>query len=172
MSRHISGHDRFDDIMSAVDTAMWIVTARAADDGERAGCLMGFAAQVSIDPLRFLACISKANHTYGVAERSTHLAVHLLDRGALDAAALFGGQTGDEIDKFERCAWHEGPHGLPILDECPCWFVGAVRERVDLGDHVGHVLDIAEVGDGDLPGTVVRLHDVEHLSPGHAAEDF
>jgi len=34
---------------------------------------------------------------------------------------------------------------VPILTECPNWFVGTVLERLPLGDHVGFVLDPQEV---------------------------
>ena len=48
---------------------------------------------------------------------------------AEDLVELFGGETGDEIDKFERCAWRPGPGGTPLLDGCPNRFVGRVLER-------------------------------------------
>jgi flavin reductase (DIM6/NTAB) family NADH-FMN oxidoreductase RutF len=44
---------------------MFIVTA-VGRDGERAGCLVGFATQCSIQPPRFLACISRENRTFDV----------------------------------------------------------------------------------------------------------
>ena len=45
-------------------------------------------------------------------------------RRAATLAELFGGETGDEVDKFARCAWHEGPEGVPMLDGCANRFVG------------------------------------------------
>lgn len=48
------------------------------------------------------------------------LVVHLVPREAEDLANLFGEQTGDETDKFERCDWSPGPEGTPILSECGC----------------------------------------------------
>ncbi|MHB1539220.1 MAG: flavin reductase [Solirubrobacteraceae bacterium] len=53
---------------------MAIVTAAA--DGERSGCLVGFATQCSIEPRRFLVCISVLNRTFEIAQRSNALAVH------------------------------------------------------------------------------------------------
>jgi flavin reductase (DIM6/NTAB) family NADH-FMN oxidoreductase RutF len=46
---------------------MLIVTAEA--DGQRAGGLVGFATHCSIDPPRFLLCLSRRNRTYGGAVR-------------------------------------------------------------------------------------------------------
>src|SRR5690349_14969423 len=108
---------------------MLIVTAVAG--GERSGCLIGFATQTSIHPPRFLVCVSQKNHTHGVAGRATHLGVHVVPEQATAVAELFGGETGDEVDKFARCAWREGPHGVPLLDACPSRLVGEVLWRQD-----------------------------------------
>ena len=103
---------------------MFIVTT--AVDGQRLGCLVGFATQASIDPPRFVVCLSHTNHTYRHGRDAGWLAVHAVPADAEALAELFGGETEDDVDKFERCAWHEGPHGMPLLDECGNWFVGRV----------------------------------------------
>ena len=61
-----------------LDYPMYVVTAAAGE--QRSGCLVGFGSQVSIDPPRWLVCISVVNHTHPVAEAADVLAVHLLDR--------------------------------------------------------------------------------------------
>jgi flavin reductase (DIM6/NTAB) family NADH-FMN oxidoreductase RutF len=132
--------DALAELLGAIDRTMWILTV--ADGGQRSGCLMGFATQSSLEPPRFLACVSRANHTFALAVGAEHVAVHAApDEADLALARLFGEETGDEIDKFARCEWHEGPEGQPILIACPAWFVGRVIARHDLGDHVGLLLD-------------------------------
>ena len=64
-----------------LDGPMYVVTAAAAR--ERAGCLVGFAGQCSIEPERHMVWISKANHTYRVATAAGHLGVHLLAPGSV-----------------------------------------------------------------------------------------
>ena len=54
---------------------------------------------------------------------------------------LFGGETGDDVDKFARCTWSDGPGGVPVLDDVAAWMVGRIVERYDFGDHVGHLLE-------------------------------
>jgi flavin reductase (DIM6/NTAB) family NADH-FMN oxidoreductase RutF len=130
----------FGAVMAELDAPMLAVTCRTPA-GDPAGCLVGFATQSSIEPPGFLVCISRANHTFPAAVASAALAVHLVPRSATALARLLGGETGDEIDKFSRCAWHPGPCALPLLDECPNWFAGRVREQLDLGDHAGFLLD-------------------------------
>jgi flavin reductase (DIM6/NTAB) family NADH-FMN oxidoreductase RutF len=128
----------FLDLAGSLDYPLFIVTAGKED--RREGCVIGFATQCSFDPPRFLACLSRENRTYRLALVADALAVHLIPRARRDLAELFGGETGDDIDKFDRCAWQPGPHGLPILDDCPSWFAGTIEARLNLGDHVGFLL--------------------------------
>jgi flavin reductase (DIM6/NTAB) family NADH-FMN oxidoreductase RutF len=82
----------FQQIAATIDYPMWIVTA--ADGRERSGCLVGFATQCSIDPVRFGAWISKANHTFPIASRTEVLVVHALDE---DDMALAQFDSGDHV---------------------------------------------------------------------------
>jgi len=159
----------FDDFVGLLDYPMFVVTTHAG--GRKAGCLVGFATQSSIDPPTFLVGISRENHTYTVAQQATHLAVHVLGREHLDLARLFGGQTGQKVDKFERCQWHAGPEGLPILDVATGWFVGRIERRFDMGDHVGHLLTpvAADSQSAGKPTALVSYVDVDDLKPGHEA---
>lgn len=145
-----------------------MVIATTVADGEMTGCLVGFTTQCSIDPPRFLVCLSDKNHTTEVAARAEVLAVHLVDADAHELARLFGSETGDEVDKFAHCAWHPGPHGLPILDDCGRWFAGRILERVVLGDHIGHLLELfaAQRAGG---GPVFSFGQADDLEPGHEA---
>jgi flavin reductase (DIM6/NTAB) family NADH-FMN oxidoreductase RutF len=154
----------FDELMGELDYPMFIVTTVAG--GERAGCLIGFASQASIHPSRFLACLSVKNHTTGVAARAQHLAVHFLPADREDLAELFGGTTGDEVDKFALCDWHEGPHGVPLVDGCVNRFVGRILERLDLGDHIGHLLE-PELAEHGATGTEFTFHRAKRIEPGH-----
>lgn len=156
--------DRLAELLGGLDRTMWILTVAA--DGERSGCLMGFATQASLDPPRFLACVSRDNHTFRVARTAGFVAVHACpDEPDLALARLFGEETGDEIDKFARCAWHEGPEGQPVLDGAPAWFVGRVLDRLDLGDHVGLLLEPAAV-EGTLDG-VLTFERAQDLDAAH-----
>jgi len=161
--------EEFDAFVDGLDYPMFVVTAY--DGAERAGCLVGFATQVSIDPPRFLVCLSRANHTFGVAARADVLAVHALHAADHPLAAHFGGETGDDVDKFADVSWHTGPDGVPLLAELPRRLVGKVAERVPFGDHVGYVLvPIAEHGSArDGAGDPLMLGDVDDVTPGHPA---
>ncbi len=152
------------ELVSELDYPMFIVTA--ASEGELAGCLVGFATQCSIDPPRFLTFLSKANRTFAVARHAPVLVVHAVPEDAGELAAVFGGQTGDDVDKFTVVDWTPGPHQTPVLDACPNWFAGAVVQQVDVGDHVGFLLEpVAAYAVPDAPH--LTFQEVKDLRPGH-----
>ena len=156
----------FHSLVGELDYPMFIVTACA--DGERSGCLIGFATQASIDPARFLVCLSHENRTYRVALGADLLGVHFVPEGAEELAELFGGETGDEIDKFERTGWQPGPGGTPLLDDCPNRFVGRVLERMGAGDHDAFLLEpvLAERG---TEADEFKFHRAKRIEAGHEA---
>jgi flavin reductase (DIM6/NTAB) family NADH-FMN oxidoreductase RutF len=161
----VSDTDTFEGIAAELDYPMYIVTAAAG--GERSGCLAGFGTQCSIDPVRFLICISKANHTHAIASAADMLVVHVLRGGDRELAALFGTETGDEIDKFTRCSWQPGPDDIPVLDGLD-WFAGRVLARHDVGDHTAMVLE-PFAGSHDHHAPQLGFQAVRDLDPGHEA---
>lgn len=161
------GPEAFEELAGLLNYPMFVVTV--AHDGEKSGCLVGFASQTSINPPRFVVGLSKKNHTFALAESAQHLGVHVLSREHLELARLFGTETGDSTDKFSRCDWHLGTHGVPILDHAPAWFIGQVCGRFDVGDHVAHVLEPIDGSTAATVGELVSFADVRDLEPGHDA---
>lgn len=154
----------FERLMAEVDYSMFIVTT--AVEGTQAGCLIGFASQVSIQPPRFLACLSVKNRTYRVALEAGVLVVHFVPEDAAELAELFGGETGDETDKFARCEWRPGPGGVPVLTALNDWFAGRILERLDFGDHCGFLLEPLE-GEAQRSGSPLTFHRAKRIEPGH-----
>jgi flavin reductase (DIM6/NTAB) family NADH-FMN oxidoreductase RutF len=160
-------NDAFERIVANLDSPMFVVTA--FDGDERDGCLVGFATQCSIEPARFLVCLSVKNRTTRIARRASVLAVHALRDDQRDLAEQFGGRTADEtgVDKFASVAWHDGPHGVPVLDGCD-WFAGHVIARYDdVGDHEAFVLDVASAGDPARRDEQLGYQDVRDVEAGH-----
>jgi flavin reductase (DIM6/NTAB) family NADH-FMN oxidoreductase RutF len=160
--------DAVHELVSELDYPMYIVTVAAA--GERAGCLVGFTTQCSIDPPRFLVCLSVKNRTYRIAIEtdSEVMVVHLVPENAARLAELFGSETGDDVDKFARCRWRPGPAGVPVLEECGNWFAGRVLRQMDAGDHGAFLLEPfaaeSESGEGSF-----SFHRARRMEPGHEA---
>ena len=133
---------------------------------------MGFSTQCSIDPVRYLVCLSKANDTYRGALGATRLVVHLLRDAELDRslASIFGELTERDanVDKFADCEWDDGPDGVPVLRGLD-HFEGQILNHVDLGDHVGFAL---AVGAGRVTRTdepLLTYPRVKNLDAGNAA---
>ncbi len=164
----MAGADAFERVVGRLDYPMYIATTRSAG-GETDGCLVGFATQCSIDPPRFLVCISDKNRTYRAIEGGAKaVAVHVVPETAAELVEVFGGETGDEEDKFAQVSWTEGPDGLPVLDGCPSWFAGRIIDRAMLGDHVGFILDPFD-GRADYDGPAFPFSRAKDVEPGHEA---
>ncbi|MEG3627765.1 flavin reductase family protein [Streptomyces poriticola] len=153
-----------------LDPDMCVVTAAAG--GDRAGCLVGFASQCSLRPVRFAVWLSELNHTFRVARTARVLAVHLLARDQLPLAEIFGGTTGDDgVDKFRTVRWRHGYGGAVVLEDAEAWFVGRVLSYTGGGDHIGFVLDPVEWGGRAEPGgPLLRLGDTRGITPGHPVD--
>lgn len=157
-----------DPFVAGLDMPMFVVTAVHRDTGERSGCLVGFTAQSSIGPDRFVVFLSQRNHTHGVAEHADVLAVHGLAATQRDLAVLFGTETGDKTDKFCKTPWQPGPRHVPILDGCPRLLVGEIVDRLPAGNHTGFVLAPIEAR-GDASVRPLMFSQVEDLDAGHEA---
>jgi flavin reductase (DIM6/NTAB) family NADH-FMN oxidoreductase RutF len=62
-----------------------------------------------------------------------------------------------------------GPRGLAVLPECKGWVAATIRNRFDLGDHVGFLVEpfVAEAPRADDPQ--LSFQTVRDLDPGHPA---
>jgi flavin reductase (DIM6/NTAB) family NADH-FMN oxidoreductase RutF len=157
-------------IVDRLDWPMVVVTVRADDDGELGGCLVGFHTQCSMVPLRHVVLISKVNHTWTVAQRSSELAVHVLADHQIDLARAFGEMTDDESpgDKWGAIEVddHDGP---PIITAARAWFAGPIVATFDAGDHVAFVVEPARSALDDAPFTQLGFQAVRGFHPGHPA---
>ena len=161
--------DDFAKLIASLDPPMAVVTT--ASDRERAGCLIGFHAQSSIEPERYVVWLSKANHTFRVGVHAQHFAVHFLGEDDMELARLFGTESGDDVDKFAHCAWQPGPEGVPVLTDCLHRFTATRVALLDEGgDHVCVVLQPVEVAPSS-PFSPLRLSRTTHLTPGHESEE-
>jgi flavin reductase (DIM6/NTAB) family NADH-FMN oxidoreductase RutF len=159
----------FEDLSASLNPALIVVTT--ARDDERAGCLVGFHTQSSIDPARYCVWLSKANHTFRVAQRSTHLVVHFLAATDLDLAERFGTLSGDRVDKFAGLETTGVAGGAPLLQRCPNRLV--LRRTALLDEGGDHLLVAGDVLESTFAGPFepLRLNQAIHLQPGHEAEE-
>jgi flavin reductase (DIM6/NTAB) family NADH-FMN oxidoreductase RutF len=148
-----------------IDYPYFVVTVRSPE-AEMSGCLAGFVTQCSIDPPNFLVCISKVNHTLGVAERSPGMGLHLLGQDQVDLARLFGEETGDLVDKFASVDWRLGPSGAPLLVDAAVSMEGHVLGHFSVGDHEAFLMRGRRAVAGGPQG-LLTFRSAPRLHPGH-----
>lgn len=158
-----------DTIMSASNPAMVVVTGRSGLG--RAGCLVGFHGQVSIEPLRWGVWIARSNHSFAVLTRAELLAIHFLGADQLALAQRFGGLSGDHIDKFVGVDLVDtdvlGPHYPPVIDGPPAVLIGRRASVYD--GPTDHACVVVAPSTLTAPQTFepLRLNDCRHIHPGH-----
>ena len=109
------------ELVSELDYPMFIVTV--ATSGERAGCLVGFATQCSIDPPRFLVCLSVKNRTYRVAKNANAMVVHLVPEGASSSHSCSAPRQATPPTSSSGAVGDRGRWG------CRCWRSAAIGSR-------------------------------------------
>jgi flavin reductase (DIM6/NTAB) family NADH-FMN oxidoreductase RutF len=148
-----------------IDFPYYVVTVRTTE-GEMSGCLAGFVTQCSIDPPNFLVCIAQVNHTFGVAERSAAMGLHLLGTEQHELARIFGEKTGDLVDKFAQCNWRLGTTGAPLLVDCAVSVEGHILTHFSAGDHEAYLVRAERAMSGEHDG-LLTYRDAPHFRPGH-----
>jgi len=151
-------------IAANLNYPMIIVTA--ASGSQRAGCLVGFSTQCSMNPFQYAVYLSTSNHTFDVALQATALAVHFLQADQLELARLFAEETGDTVDKFARCQWTPGLDGVPILSDIANWFAGPVVGRAGGDDHRGFIIEPVRAQTGPWTGQFDAQR-ADSLTAGH-----
>jgi flavin reductase (DIM6/NTAB) family NADH-FMN oxidoreductase RutF len=161
--------DAFGELMSSLNPPLVVVTTAVAR--KRAGCLVGFHTQSSIDPSRYSIWLSKANYTYRLAVQSRYFAVHFLQRADMQLAERFGTLSGNDTDKFQDLDVGAGPDGVPLLSACPHRLVARRTALLDEGGD--HVCVVADVVFAESPAEFepLRLSQAEQLDPGHGNEE-
>lgn len=164
--------DAFERLMMSTNAPLAVVTTAA--EGERSGCLIGFHGQAGVDPERYSLRLSKANHTYRVALRAEHLAVHFPHADVarhVEVARHFGTRTGAEVDKLEGLDWSLGEGGVPLLADLPDRVLVRRLGMLDVGgDHVHVVTQVVEASCA-ARFTPLRLTDAADWEPGHRTEE-
>lgn len=122
----------------------------SSKDGENmSGYIANTAFQVTAEPPQIAISCHKDNTSAGIIESSGIFALSILEKES-DAGliGLFGYQSGNEDEKFDRVNYSLGKNGAPIiLTHSIAYFECKVVNKFDVGTHY---LFIGEVTDGEL----------------------
>ena len=112
--------------------------------------------------------LSVVNRTCDVARRAEVLAVHALAARHRELAELFGGESGDAVDKFARCEWSPGPGGVPVLGGVAGWFAGPIVTTFPpTGDHTGFLVEPVHAWVDEHLHPDLGYQSVKQVEPGH-----
>ena len=129
---------------------LYVVSAEA--DGQRAGCVINTATQVTALPPRLMVAVHKDNVTTGVIQRAGAFTVTAIDMTAeMPYIGNFGFRTSANFDKFEKYGCEISAVGSPYSPEHVCaLFACKVVDTVDVGTHllfIGDVVDAQRLSD-------------------------
>ncbi|MFI5823293.1 flavin reductase family protein [Streptomyces rishiriensis] len=120
---------------------------------------VGFTAtslsSVSAEPPMLSFGIGTGASSWPAVSRAEYVGVHILGEHQQALAATFARSGADRFGA--PTVWHEGPQGVPVLDDVLAWLVCRVVARVPAGDHR---IVLAEVllGDPAGPGRPLLYH--------------
>jgi flavin reductase (DIM6/NTAB) family NADH-FMN oxidoreductase RutF len=109
--------------------------------------------------------MARSASSWPAIAETDRLVIHMLGARNRSLAEIM---SGDNASRFVGEHWHEGGHGLPILDNVTTWMVGRVIERFPVHNSVVVVVQIesGEVGADDAP---LLYHERQYLRPGEVA---
>ncbi|MCF8404809.1 MAG: flavin reductase [Bacteroidales bacterium] len=118
-------------------------------ENDKCGYIANTAFQVTAEPPQIAISCHKDNTSATIIEKSGVFAVSVLEKNT-DAGliGLFGYQSGNEEEKFERVSYLEGKNGAPVITtHAVAYFECKVVDKFDVGSHY---LFIGEVTEGEL----------------------
>lgn len=139
-----------DDLLRSVFRrhAAGVAVITASGDAGPVGFTATSLASVSARPPLLSFGVGTGSSSWPAVSAADHVGVHLLGEHQEDLAATFARSGADRFTA--PTAWHEGPQGVPVLDDVLAWLVCRVVGRVPAGDHR---IVLAEVLHGDPTGT-------------------
>jgi flavin reductase (DIM6/NTAB) family NADH-FMN oxidoreductase RutF len=140
------------------------VTARQADGTPVGFTATSLASLSSVPPLATFNMARTASSWPAIAE-TERVVIHTL--GARNRA-LAERMSGPNALRFVGDHWHEGPHGLPVLNDVTSWMVGHIVDRVTVHNGAVIVVQIEEGGLGDEDEALL-YHERMYRVPGPEA---
>lgn len=136
--------------MFSMSYGLYVVSAEA--DGQKSGCVINTAVQVTGKPIRMSVAVHKDNVTAGVIQRAGAFTVTALDQ-TCDMLYIgnFGFRTSANYDKFEKYETAVSEVGSPYCPEHACAVYGCkLIDTVDVGTHylfIGEVVQAERLSD-------------------------
>ena len=129
-----------------ISCGMYIVSSEK--NGKYNGQIADTVFQVTNDPPRIAAAISKANLTHEYIAESGRFCVSILHQETpMTFIGTFGFRSGRVIDKFDNTEYKIGENGCPIVTQNVVGYIEAsVEQEVDSGTHTVFIGKVTAAG--------------------------
>jgi flavin reductase (DIM6/NTAB) family NADH-FMN oxidoreductase RutF len=130
----------FRQLLGCFPTGVAIITTRTAE-ARPVGLTCNSFSSVSLDPPLVLFSLRKASSLLDTFVGAGTFAINILSQSQDQLSGRFA--SSRIADKFEGVAWHPGPLGTPLIDDCLASFECRVHARHGAGDHeifIGEVM--------------------------------
>ncbi len=117
------------------------------EEGKDGGCIVNTAMQAANVPVQMSVCVSKANYTAEMIQKTGRFTLSVLHEGVpFSLFERFGFQTGREVDKWEGLSGKaRDGQGIYYLTEAANAYISCrVTKEIDLGSHLMFIAEIAE----------------------------
>ena len=114
-------------------------------------------ASVSADPPRVSFNISHGASSWPAVSLTRYLGIHLLAADQSELAATFARSGADRF--AAPTVWAPGPRRVPLIDGCLAWMVGAIEDRLTVGDHTIVVVKVLHLGGRPVASDPLLYHD-------------
>ena len=107
-------------------------------DGRNNALVVGFAANVSLDPVMVMVGIVPSRFSHHMVKESGCFVINLPKKGYEKEYAYLGSKSGQDEDKFEKMniRWKDAEYvNAPILTDCPVSIECSVIESTMPGTH-------------------------------------
>lgn len=132
-------------ILRTIPYGLYVVTLRRGE--EYAGFTATWLAQCSFTPPMISMAVKADSRAREVCGEGTTLTVHLLRPDQQDLAKLFFQAPAPEGGMIGTHAYHDGPHGAPVLEDCLAHLECRFHDVLEGGDH--HIVQ-AEILDAHV----------------------
>lgn len=137
------------ELLRTLTSPVVAITTRRGD--KLNGMISDGAVRASIVPdiPRLGVFIHKFNYSHDLLYETGRFALHVLHTGQVDLVHRLGFFSGRDSDKLAGVPHHPGAKtGVPLLDDCYCWFECEVGNVMDTGSSTFFMGDVVNTGKG------------------------
>lgn len=157
---YIDGVEAFKQAFRRHAAGVAIVTSRHPD-GRPVGFTATSLASLAASPPMATFNMARASSAWPAMTVGNRVAIHMIGPRSRQLAERM---AADNAERFRGDHWHEGAHGLPILDGVTAWMIATVIEVHAVHDNgvVVVQIDSGALGDED---EALLYHERRYLKP-------